>query len=150
MLKSQQQQQLSICLLSGLGLGLGTVLGLGLELQQHVAIYCEDVACRWLHVWLPPRLPRRLRSALCQTSSMILLAVTQSHLASLEISCKCSNISVCLPLSPSLAARLTKCEMHLDIYFCIRIKHIISIQFFSFSYFCCLSITDRNEFVLAN
>lgn len=40
MLKSQQQQQLSICLLSGLGLGLGTVLGLGLELKMLPAVGC--------------------------------------------------------------------------------------------------------------
>lgn len=57
MLKSQQQ--LSICLASDLGLGLGPVLGLGLglELQQLVAVCCEDVACLAVLVWLVPYYP---------------------------------------------------------------------------------------------
>lgn len=99
---------------AGLGLGLRPVLSLGWGWCWCWCWNCSDLlrlVAKMLPTCLAP-LPLSLpdspvhSSALCQTSSMILLAVTQSHLATLKISCKCSKISVCLTYSFSSALPL--------------------------------------------
>lgn len=153
MLKSQQQQQqqLSICLLSDLGLGLGPVLGLGLglELQQLVAVCCEDVAC--LAAWLcwsgfPPSLSPTTPSsiALCSLPDKFNDSSSSrdsiSHLAILKISCKCSNISVCLtysfypsPTRPCPArSQSVKCTLTFNIAFVYSIILYIFLIFLLF------------------
>lgn len=149
MLKSQQQ--LSICLLSDLGLGLGPVLGLGLglELQQLVAVCCEDVAC--LAAWLcwsgfPPSLSPTTPSsiALCSLPDKFNDSSSSrdsiSHLAILKISCKCSNISVCLtysiypsPTRPCPArSQSVKCTLTFNIAFVYSIILYIFLIFLLF------------------
>lgn len=140
MLKSQQQQQqqLSICLLSDLGLGLGPVLGLGLglELQQLVAVCCEDVACLAVLVWLVPyyfpsialcSLPDKFNDSSSSRDSI-------SHLAILKISCKCSNISVCLTYSfypsPTLPCPARSQSVKCTLTFNIAFVYSIILYFF--------------------